>query len=181
MDTVSWIASKLVYRRFCHFGTWIYQAFFLDDFPGDAGGQNLRYLEFFCLFCWVFEKNLLSFQNMLSFLREYWVFPTKTLSLYEKSFQFIQYSPEFYIITFFSYKYKFSTIYFCSSTLSGSLKNLRYLEFCWKCGGKPPIPWVLGGNLPWVFVKPWVFYPWVLAWSSKKKSCLRACFEKKVL
>ena len=25
--------------------------FFLDDFPGDAGGQNLRYFEFFCLFC----------------------------------------------------------------------------------------------------------------------------------
>ena len=116
--------------------------FFLDDFPGDAGGQNLRYFEFFCLFCWVFEKNLLSFRNMLSFLREYWVFPTKTLSFSEKSFKFIQYSPAFYKITFFSFNISYPRYIFAlqpslvASKTSGTLsfaengeENLRYLEF----------------------------------------------------
>ena len=119
----------------------IVQAFFWTISLGTQGAKTSGTLSFFAYFV-EFKKNLLSFRKMLSFLREYWVFPTKTLIFSEKSFKFIQYSPAFYKITFFSFNISYPRYIFAlqpslvASKTSGTLsfaengeENLRYLEF----------------------------------------------------
>ena len=71
------------------------QALFLDDFPGDAGGQNLRYFEFFAYFvefsrkiCWVFEKCWVFWENIEFFLQKPWVFLRNPLSLFNTALHF---------------------------------------------------------------------------------------------
>ena len=82
-----------------------------------------------------FSKNVEFFERILSF-------SYKALGFSEKSFKFIQYSPAFYKITFFSFNISYPRYIFAlqpslvASKTSGTLsfaengeENLRYLEF----------------------------------------------------
>ena len=118
------------------------QAFFWTISQGTQGAKTSGTLSFFAYFvefsrkiCWVFEICWVFWENIEFFLQKPWFFS-------EKSFKFIQYSPAFYKITFFSFNISYPRYIFAlqpslvASKTSGTLsfaengeENLRYLEF----------------------------------------------------
>ena len=60
----------------------IIKRLFLDDFPGDAGGQNLRYFRVFLLILLSFQEKSVEFSKNVEFFERILSFSYKNLEFF---------------------------------------------------------------------------------------------------